>query len=113
MERRFSTPTRGMIMTSRPRSSMREYRVPSPDPIRRRARAETGTCRYHAWESLAMGYLSKLSPKSIREEDNSFNRLVRAYVPRTETEAGVADKPGSSDQRTMRCIRGGDIDHAR
>jgi murein endopeptidase len=33
--------------------------------------------RYHAWESLAMKYLEKLSPKSIREENNSFNRMVR------------------------------------
>ena len=36
--------------------------------------------RYHAWESLAMKYLKKLSPQGIRNEDNSFNRLVRPYV---------------------------------
>jgi hypothetical protein len=36
--------------------------------------------RYHAWESLAMKYLEKLSPHRIRHEDNSFNRLVRPYV---------------------------------
>jgi hypothetical protein len=36
--------------------------------------------RYHAWESLAMKYLRKLSPHRIRHEDNSFNRLVRPYV---------------------------------
>lgn len=36
-----------------------------------------GQYAYHAWESLAMKFLKNLSPKSIREEDNSFNRLVR------------------------------------
>lgn len=33
--------------------------------------------RYHAWESLAMKYLEKLTPKSIREGENSFNIMVR------------------------------------
>jgi hypothetical protein len=37
----------------------------------------TGQYAYHAWESLAMKYLKDLSPKSIRDNDNSFNRLVR------------------------------------
>lgn len=32
---------------------------------------------YHAWESLAMKYLHNLSPVLIREEDNSFNKMVR------------------------------------
>ncbi|WWC63305.1 uncharacterized protein I303_105905 [Kwoniella dejecticola CBS 10117] len=41
---------------------------------------KTGQYAYHAWESIAMGYLSKLSPKSIRENDNSFNRMVRKFV---------------------------------
>lgn len=36
--------------------------------------------RYHAWESLAMRYLERLSPHRIRHEDNSFNKLVRPYV---------------------------------
>ena len=27
-----------------------------------------------------MRYLGNLSPKSIREEDNSFNRLVRPFI---------------------------------
>jgi len=40
----------------------------------------TGQYAYHAWESLAMGYLGKLSPERIREEDNSFNRLVRPFI---------------------------------
>ncbi|WVQ81807.1 hypothetical protein IAT38_003934 [Cryptococcus sp. DSM 104549] len=40
----------------------------------------SGQYAYHAWESLAMGYLSKLSPQSIRDNDNSFNRMVRAFV---------------------------------
>jgi hypothetical protein len=33
--------------------------------------------RYHAWESLAMRYLEKLSPEYIRNVDTSFTRLVR------------------------------------
>ncbi|WWD02590.1 hypothetical protein V865_000630 [Kwoniella europaea PYCC6329] len=41
---------------------------------------KTGQYAYHAWESLAMGYLSKLSPRSIRENDNSFNRMVRKFI---------------------------------
>ncbi|WRT68407.1 uncharacterized protein IL334_005383 [Kwoniella shivajii] len=41
---------------------------------------KTGQYAYHAWESLAMGYLSKLSPKSIRENDNSFNRMVKKFI---------------------------------
>ncbi|WVF72813.1 hypothetical protein IAT40_007631 [Kwoniella sp. CBS 6097] len=42
--------------------------------------AASGQYAYHAWESLAMGYLSKLSPKSIRENGNSFNKMVRAFI---------------------------------
>lgn len=38
---------------------------------------KSGQFAYHAWESLAMKYLSKLSPEGIRKEDNSFHRLVR------------------------------------
>jgi hypothetical protein len=34
-------------------------------------------CRYHAWESLAMGYLGELSPYKIRTVESSFNRMVR------------------------------------
>lgn len=37
----------------------------------------TGQYAYHAWESLAMGFLEHLSPQSIRDEDTSFHRLVR------------------------------------
>lgn len=33
--------------------------------------------RYHAWESLAMGYLGELSPYKIRTVESSFNRMVR------------------------------------
>lgn len=33
--------------------------------------------RYHAWESLAMGYLAELSPYKIRTVESSFNRMVR------------------------------------
>ncbi|ORY35552.1 hypothetical protein BCR39DRAFT_510716 [Naematelia encephala] len=40
----------------------------------------TGQYAYHAWESLAMKYLGNLNPKSIREENNSFNRLVRPFI---------------------------------
>jgi hypothetical protein len=78
-------------MTSRPRVNTREYCVRVADPTQRRAAAETWTRRYHAWESLAMGYLSKLSPKSIREDDNSFNRLVREYVPGAEAVSAEAE----------------------
>ncbi|WWC90703.1 uncharacterized protein L201_005640 [Kwoniella dendrophila CBS 6074] len=41
---------------------------------------KTGQYAYHAWESLAMGYLHKLSPHSIRKNDNSFNRMVRKFI---------------------------------
>jgi hypothetical protein len=37
----------------------------------------SGQYAYHAWESLAMKYLKGLSPSGIRQNDNSFNRLVR------------------------------------
>jgi hypothetical protein len=40
-------------------------------------RAHCQCSSYHAWESLAMKYLHNLSPGSIREEDNSFNKMVR------------------------------------
>nr|ODN89058.1 hypothetical protein L203_02469 [Cryptococcus depauperatus CBS 7841] len=40
----------------------------------------TGQYAYHAWESLAMGYLGTLSPKKIKNEENSFNRMVRAFI---------------------------------
>jgi len=40
----------------------------------------TGQYAYHAWESLSMSYLGSLSPKSIREQNNSFNRLVRPFI---------------------------------
>lgn len=36
-----------------------------------------GLRRYHAWESLAMGYLGELSPYKIRTVESSFNRMVR------------------------------------
>ena len=39
-----------------------------------------GGTRYHAWETVAMDHLAKVSPKSIREVDTSFNRLARPYV---------------------------------
>ncbi|TXT08601.1 hypothetical protein VHUM_02729 [Vanrija humicola] len=41
---------------------------------------KTGQYAYHAWESLAMKYLKKLSPEAIRNEDNSFYRLVRPFI---------------------------------
>ncbi|CAD6581388.1 MAG: hypothetical protein TREMPRED_002999 [Tremellales sp. Tagirdzhanova-0007] len=40
----------------------------------------TGQYAYHAWESLAMRYLADLSPRSIRDEDSSFHRLVRPFL---------------------------------
>jgi hypothetical protein len=33
--------------------------------------------RYHAWESLAMKYLSKLDPRTIKASHTSFNKMVR------------------------------------
>lgn len=38
---------------------------------------DNGYGRYHAWESLAMGYLAELSPYKIRTVESSFNRMVR------------------------------------
>ncbi|WVQ74931.1 hypothetical protein IAR50_004539 [Cryptococcus sp. DSM 104548] len=55
----------------------------------------SGQYTYHAWESLAMGYLSKLSPKSIRENDNSFNKMVRPFI-------------GLEDDETYRRWKGSD-----
>ncbi|WVR07584.1 hypothetical protein IAU60_004626 [Kwoniella sp. DSM 27419] len=46
----------------------------------------SGQYAYHAWESLAMGYLSKLSPESIRENHNSFNKMVRPFIGPTDDE---------------------------
>ncbi|KAJ9090946.1 hypothetical protein QFC20_007776 [Naganishia adeliensis] len=40
----------------------------------------SGQFGYHAWESLAMGYLGGLSPEKIRSVDSSFNRMVRPYI---------------------------------
>jgi hypothetical protein len=36
-----------------------------------------GTRSYHAWESLAMKYLEKLDPVSIKTSGTSFNKMVR------------------------------------
>ncbi|BEI86792.1 hypothetical protein CcaverHIS002_0701380 [Cutaneotrichosporon cavernicola] len=41
---------------------------------------------YHAWESLAMGYLSNLNPRDIRTKSTSFHRLVRPAVGPTDEE---------------------------
>ncbi|KAI5449138.1 hypothetical protein NCC49_005276 [Naganishia albida] len=42
--------------------------------------AASGQFGYHAWESLAMNYLSELSPYKIRTVESSFNRMVRPYI---------------------------------
>ncbi|WWD19073.1 hypothetical protein CI109_103531 [Kwoniella shandongensis] len=57
--------------------------------------AKTGQYAYHAWESLAMKYLENLSPKSIRENENSFNKMVRPFI-------------GSEDDATYRRWKGHD-----
>lgn len=64
-----------MTMILPRRASLREFQsVLSCDA------GETDRCgldRYHAWESLAMNYLSELSPYKIRTVESSFNRMVR------------------------------------
>ncbi|KAJ9113659.1 hypothetical protein QFC22_005968 [Naganishia vaughanmartiniae] len=40
----------------------------------------SGQFGYHAWESLAMKYLSNLSPEKIRTVESSFNKMVRPYI---------------------------------
>ncbi|KIR38192.1 hypothetical protein I307_02481 [Cryptococcus deuterogattii 99/473] len=52
--------------------------------------------QYHAWESLAMGYLSKLSPQSIRENDNSFNKMVRPFIGPKDDETYKKWKKGGN-----------------
>ncbi|KAJ9096815.1 hypothetical protein QFC21_005086 [Naganishia friedmannii] len=53
----------------------------------------SGQFGYHAWESLAMRYLSNLSPEKIRTVDSSFNKMVRpvevAVVKATNDPAGI------------------------
>ncbi|KAL0249880.1 hypothetical protein I308_103183 [Cryptococcus tetragattii IND107] len=56
----------------------------------------SGQYAYHAWESLAMGYLSKLSPTSIRENENSFNRMVRPFIGPKDDETYKKWKKGGN-----------------
>ncbi|KAK8854781.1 hypothetical protein IAR55_003520 [Kwoniella newhampshirensis] len=56
---------------------------------------KTGQYAYHAWESLAMKYLENLSPKSLRDNENSFNRMVRTFI-------------GPEDEMTYRKWKGHD-----
>lgn len=38
---------------------------------------ETGQLAYHTWESVAMGYLMKLTPDSLKESQTSFGRMAK------------------------------------
>ncbi|CAK9782572.1 hypothetical protein CC85DRAFT_284055 [Cutaneotrichosporon oleaginosum] len=46
----------------------------------------TGQYSYHAWESMAMKYLTALNPRDIRTKSTSFHRLVRPFVGPTDDE---------------------------
>ncbi|KAG7528492.1 hypothetical protein FFLO_06115 [Filobasidium floriforme] len=45
---------------------------------------KSGQYAYHAWESLAMKYLEKLDPVSIKTSGTSFNKMVRSFVGPTD-----------------------------
>lgn len=57
-----------------------------------------------------MRYLEKLSPKSIREENNSFNRMVRPCVPLSpmdRRDISMLIRPDSSVPGMTRCTLNG------
>lgn len=48
--------------------------------------AATGQFAYHSWESLAMPYLTALTPASVRQASSSFTRMCREFMDPVEDE---------------------------